>query len=50
MTADRPMTGEAPIDWSWAAADPEWIPPDVDADRASAARMLSGVVGDRRWS
>ncbi len=47
MTADRPMTGEAPIDWSWAAADPEWIPPDVDADRASAARMYNYALGGK---
>lgn len=34
-------------DWTWAAADPQWIPPDVDVDRPSPARMYNFALGGK---
>ena len=55
MTADRPATGPAAgsaaerqeTDWSWALADQDWIPPDIDADRPSPARMYNYTLGGK---
>ncbi len=51
MTADGPRAraGEADweTDWSWTVADPRWIPPDVDADRPSPARMFNYALGGK---
>jgi hypothetical protein len=48
MTADVPGPGQPQqLDWSWTAADPRWIPPDIDADRPSAARMYNYALGGK---
>jgi S-adenosyl methyltransferase len=35
------------LDWSWTAADPRWIPPDIDVDRPSAARIYNYALGGK---
>jgi hypothetical protein len=36
-----------PSDWSWIEDDSDWIPPDIDTDRASPARMYDFALGGK---
>jgi S-adenosyl methyltransferase len=47
MTATDPLADDAETDWSWTATDPGWIPPDIDADRPSSARMHNYALGGK---
>jgi hypothetical protein len=45
MTTVEPGDGEPQVDWSWTDQDTDWIPPDVDPDKASPARMYDYALG-----
>jgi hypothetical protein len=38
---------EPEVDWSWTDEDLNWIPPDIDTDRPSAARMYDFALGGK---
>ncbi|MEO3755820.1 SAM-dependent methyltransferase [Streptomyces sp. B6B3] len=42
----EPGTGEA-HDWSWATADPEHVPPEVDTSKPSIARVYDAALGGK---
>jgi hypothetical protein len=45
MTTAQPQ--DDPNDWSWIDDDSDWIPPDIDTDRASPARMYDFALGGK---
>jgi hypothetical protein len=47
-TSDLTSPSSPPeLDWNWTTADPDWIPPDIDSDRPSAARMYNYALGGK---
>jgi hypothetical protein len=45
MTTAQPSDDEA--DWAWTDEDTSWIPPDIDLDRPSPARMYDFALGGK---
>ncbi len=35
------------VDWSWTASDEDWIPPEIDISKPSAARMYDFALGGK---
>jgi S-adenosyl methyltransferase len=47
MTTAQPHDGDPEVDWAWTDEDSTWIPPDVDTERASPARMYDYSLGGK---
>jgi hypothetical protein len=47
MTTAQPHDGEPEVDWAWTNDDSTWIPPDIDTERASPARMYDYALGGK---
>jgi hypothetical protein len=47
MTTAQPHDGDPEVDWAWTDDDSSWIPPDVDTERASPARMYDYSLGGK---
>jgi S-adenosyl methyltransferase len=47
MTTAEPHGGEPDVDWSWTDEDTDWIPPDIDTNRPSPARMYDFALGGK---
>jgi hypothetical protein len=47
MTTAQPPDGDPEVDWAWTDDDSTWIPPDVDTERASPARMYDYSLGGK---
>lgn len=47
MTAGQPPEGDPEVDWSWTDDETDWIPPDIDTDRPSPARMYDFALGGK---
>jgi hypothetical protein len=35
------------VDWSWTLSDDDWIPPEIDTSKPSAARMYDFAIGGK---
>lgn len=44
---DRPHEEPIDVDWSWTSADDQWVPPEIDTSRPSAARMYDYAIGGK---
>jgi hypothetical protein len=49
MTTAHPRDGEpeVEVDWAWTDDDSSWIPPEIDTDRPSPARMYDYALGGK---
>jgi hypothetical protein len=49
MTSSHPPDGEpdVEVDWAWTGDDSNWIPPEIDIDRPSPARMYDYALGGK---
>lgn len=55
MTTAHPRDGEPPagseppaeVDWAWTDDESSWIPPEIDIDRPSPARMYDYALGGK---
>ena len=47
MTTAHPGDGEPEVDWAWTDDDSSWIPPEIDIDRPSPARMYDFALGGK---
>jgi hypothetical protein len=47
MTTAQPQDGEPEVDWAWTDEESTWIPPDIDTERASPARMYDFSLGGK---
>jgi hypothetical protein len=47
MTTAQPHDGEPEVDWAWTDEESTWIPPDIDTERASPARMYDFSLGGK---
>jgi hypothetical protein len=49
MTTAHPRDGEpeVEVDWAWTDDDSTWIPPEIDTDRPSPARMYDYALGGK---
>jgi hypothetical protein len=49
MTTAQPRDGEpeVEVDWAWTDDDSSWIPPEIDTDRPSPARMYDYALGGK---
>ncbi|GLY19371.1 hypothetical protein Kisp01_63850 [Kineosporia sp. NBRC 101677] len=41
------QAGQIEVDWSWTSSDDDWIPPEIDTSRPSAARMYDYAIGGK---
>ena len=46
MTTAEPRDGEPEVDWAWTD-ESTWIPPEIDTDRPSPARMYDYALGGK---
>ncbi|MBT0769336.1 SAM-dependent methyltransferase [Kineosporia sp. J2-2] len=42
-----PQADSIEVDWSWTDSDEDWIPPEIDTSRPSAARMYDYAIGGK---
>ena len=47
MTTAQPRDGEPEVDWTWTDDDTSWIPPEIDTERPSPARMYDYALGGK---
>jgi hypothetical protein len=47
MTTAEPREPEAEADWAWTDDDSSWIPPEIDTERPSPARMYDYSLGGK---
>jgi S-adenosyl methyltransferase len=47
MTTAQPNDGEPEVDWAWTDDDSTWIPPDVNTELPSPARMYDYALGGK---
>src|SRR3954466_2749802 len=43
----QPRDGEPEADWAWTDDDSTWIPPEIDTERPSPARMYDYALGGK---
>jgi S-adenosyl methyltransferase len=43
----QPRDGEPEVDWAWTDDDSTWIPPEIDTERPSPARMYDYSLGGK---
>ena len=43
----QPQDGEIEVDWAWTDDESTWIPPEIDTQRASPARMYDYSLGGK---
>ncbi|GLY28269.1 SAM-dependent methyltransferase [Kineosporia sp. NBRC 101731] len=43
----EPPAEQIAVDWSWTASEQEWIPPEIDIAKPSAARMYDYALGGK---
>jgi hypothetical protein len=47
MTTAQPPDGPPEVDWAWTDDDSSWIPPEIDLERPSPARMYDFALGGK---
>jgi S-adenosyl methyltransferase len=47
MTTAQPRDGEPEMDWAWTDEDSTWIPPEIDIEKPSPARMYDYSLGGK---
>jgi hypothetical protein len=47
MTTVPPPEGHPDVDWAWTDDNSTWIPPDIDTDQPSPARMYDYALGGK---
>jgi hypothetical protein len=47
MPTAQPRDGEPELDWAWTDEDSTWIPPEIDTEKPSPARMYDYSLGGK---